>query len=392
MQTNTSQNQRFDETFKLTSEDRKLFENGRNAQRDFREINGTSLGLAGAQSLSMSCTLGPIKLTSVAVHGYDPKVLALCEQALAGLQGLKRSEILFVIERPPRIVIDGCEDTLVERLVARIGARAGIRVVDPESSLGSVNVIKRAAELAKEKSIPLDEILGATVNATAHPLNIALRVDFASGIDKLVNLLRDDIDRGDIDLVEVYRTMVSTIHFSPDQVREFGKKIDQAAIDAGLLDDSGQAEHGTLYTKDGINAIIEQLPHLKNQIICFAAALAAPQRQSDDTVLALLSCYEAWGGSFPAIEIHKGTIRIADYVRGSARQRDKGALGYMTEIDHCLQQARFEALERCISKLNVNEGYPKNILFVAERAVAPFFGRILAQQLKVQPTDIDYSD
>jgi hypothetical protein len=370
------------ETFHLTEQDRARFEQAHNAYAHFRSQCDLELGLPDAQSLGFTYFLGERSLTAVAVDGYDERALTLCELAFKFLEGRKTSDIVLVIERPPRLAIDGFEEAFVERIATHIGSRAGLAIVDPHSSLGSTGVIKRAIELGKLRNIPADEILGATINAVAYPATTGLARNFAKGIDTVAEILGKDA------LVKLYHAMSRAIPFSPLQLRELRETIDRALRSAGVVEPSGQPIAGSLYTKEGLTAILSELPGREEEVLGYAAGHAAPEIGCDDIVRSFISCYESWGGCFKADLMHRGTILIRDYVDNANQTRDHDAQLYLRGIYDSLHRARYEATERCVRDLVESGKVPKHMLYIAEKSIANVFCEVLARTLREGSSNI----
>jgi hypothetical protein len=311
------------------------------------------------------------------VDGYDQRALELCELAFRSLEGAKISDIVLVIENPPRLAIEGFEEAFVERVATRIGSGAGLTIVDPHSSLGSAEVLKRAIELGKRRNIPADEILGATINAVAYPVRTGLARNFAKGIDTVAELLGKDT------LVKLYHATHQVLHSTDSQFEELEAAIVQAARAAGLTDTSGQLIAGSLYTREGLAAIISRLPGREEEVLGYAAGHAAPERECDDIIRSFITCYESWSRYFDPDLMHRGTILMRDYVDNAKESRDTSALLYLRGIDDSLHRARYEATERCVRALGAHGGeVPKHIVYIADKSIVSAFGKELAGTLK----------
>ena len=206
--------------------------------------------------------------------------------------------------------------------------------------------------------------------------------DFAKGIDTVAEILGKDA------LVKLYHATHRLIYSSASQVEELSTAMNEAAVSAGLVDASGQPIAGSLYTEEGLTAILSELPGREEEILGYAAVYAAPERNCDENIKSFISCYESWGGYFQADLMHRGSILMRDYIDNAREVYDTDAQLYLRGIEDSLHRARYEATERCVRGLAANGEVPKHIVYIAEKSIANAFGRVLAEMLRESPSNV----
>ena len=385
----TQQQPKRADNFTVTEKVENLFQQAAQAHSRFEDNYQTLMATPARSprhaSQGMECVLGEHKLLMVAQRYYDTHGLNVLNRAIHSLEGQERSSILMVAESPLRIIPEASHMGMPDILGQAIAKEARIRVHVPVTSLSDLSVIGEAISIGIQNQVDRIDILGAVVNSVAHPLNLGTAIDIKTGVEEMRQIVSDDVG-----ILDLYNFADEALNLSPSQMRNLSQIIDNASRQAGHVEDDGQVISRGLYDKEILSDILNNAPEHRASILGFAVCTASEKRPSPDIGMAIHTCFEAWGGQYSALLLHEGVISISKYVEDGATRQDSAALAYMKKADNCLQQAKFNHIERELTELVTSGDLPRNILVISDLHTAPAYNRMMASLLRVKPTDITY--
>lgn len=366
----------YSEYFHFSRSDQQRFVLAHSIHKEYELCNEAPMAAGSDFSHLSHHQLRGTTLSVIAVAPYDQSALAFCSRAFESLEGVRKSDILFIVEHPLAIIPDDCEAAFPDRIARAIGTGAGLRVVDPQTSLASTEIVERAIRVAAAQGRSAEEVLGAVVNSVALALNIWCHSNVLQGIDTVAKVLGEKTD-----LLGLYQHVNRMLSYSAPQARELGAILDQAAVDAGIVDEFGEARKGSLYERESLLAILGEIPHRAGEVLGLAALAAAGAQPISDTIRAMPVCYEAWGGRFSALQLHRGTLAVAKHPTATTSSFDRSPPYIVQDISLVLNDIRAEAVNRCVELVVPNSDAPRRIVVVADRITAPEFSHAIVEKL-----------
>lgn len=373
----TSQGPGYEGHFQLSSSDRTRFDLARSVHEDYELVNEVSMGCLDDLCYLSQQRLGTSVVSVISAAPYDRSALTYCLDAFESLVGVRKSDILLIVEHPLAIIPEDCQCAFPDRIARAIGTDSGLRVVDPQSSLSSTEIIDRAVQAAVEQGHSADTLLGFVVNSVALTLNISWALNVAQGINTVAKVLGTPNN-----LLERYQDANRIFSYSTTQLAELRMKIDQAIVSAGLATDTTEAQNVHLYNRGNLLAVLSEIPERGGDILGFLACWAAPPQVSPCTTRALPACYEAWGGKFSAAQLHQGALCMGEHITNGPSGSTWRSTSLIRDIKAIIDKVRTEAVHRCVDRVISHSQTPSHILILADPVTALDFSSSIANKFR----------
>jgi|GEM_PF-4185806 len=375
----TGQKLSYDDRFNFSSKDEARFKSAHLTHDEYELYNEASMTRAQALSYVHKAKLGNTTLSTVCVAPYDRSALSICSRELKSLNGERKSDILLIVEHPLAIVPDECGPALPDQIVRAIGTQSGLRVVESDTSLASTTIIEAAIAAANKRGYTAEAVLGVAIHSVALRLNSRCTTDIVKGIHSVANTLGHDVD-----LPRLYHDAHRVSSYSPTQLTTLQTQLRRAIVAAGIVTEETNPRNVNLYDRSNLFAVLNEIPERGNDILGFLACQSAPNRVTPRTVQTVPACYEAWGFRFSAAQLHESALLMAKHLTCGTPGTDWGSNPLIRDIKTIIDNARSEAVERCVNLVVPAIQAPGRIVVVADPTTAGDFNSYIIDKLSYQ--------
>lgn len=374
--------------FALSEQSMQLLNEAWAAHVQFRTLNGVPMAVEQnfVKSYGLNCQIGEHNVYVIGSTSGDQKAIFLLRKFLEDLQLEERSSILCIIEDQLEVYLDGCEAARFTPLARKIAVSEDLRVFDVDSTEANWEIIDKAQQGLSARGYESNDAVAAVVGELACYLPIGLQVNLTAGVEEVRLIMQ-----GALSVQELYEASGRALYFSPDQMNEMGRFIDQYAVQEGYVNASGEAAEGTLYEPSFISAFLVDNPERRNDFLGFlvcSCGLSSEGSGSPDLMTVIFECKKRWGDSITLDALHRAAFSVDNNLKTAHETQDNETGAYYSKISQYVREVRMESIRAMLERnAELVKNY-KNILVVSGISSSPVYEMTLAEIYGVDPQAI----